>query len=39
MVDDMSIGDVAEKAGIPASAIRYYERAGLLPRPSRAGSA
>lgn len=37
MVDDMSIGDVAEKAGIPASAIRYYESAGLLPKPSRAG--
>ena len=30
-MDDMSIGDVAEKAGIPASAIRYYERTGLLP--------
>jgi MerR family redox-sensitive transcriptional activator SoxR len=31
----MSIGDVAAKAGIRASAIRYYERKGVLPLPSR----
>jgi MerR family redox-sensitive transcriptional activator SoxR len=30
-----SIGDVAGKAGIRASAIRYYERKGVLPSPSR----
>ena len=33
----MTIGEVAEKAGINASAIRYYERAGLLPEPGRVG--
>jgi MerR family redox-sensitive transcriptional activator SoxR len=31
----MTIGDVACKAGIRASAIRYYERTGVLPRPAR----
>src|SRR5215510_983261 len=30
-----SIGDVARRAGLRASAIRYYESAGLLPRPAR----
>lgn len=32
----MSIGEVAERAGIKASAIRFYEKAGLLPKPTRA---
>jgi MerR family redox-sensitive transcriptional activator SoxR len=27
----MAIGEVAERAGLRTSAIRYYERAGLLP--------
>ena len=31
----MSIGDVASKAGIRASAIRYYERSGVLPPAAR----
>jgi DNA-binding transcriptional MerR regulator len=31
----MTIGDVARQAGVRASAIRYYESAGLLPRPTR----
>jgi MerR family redox-sensitive transcriptional activator SoxR len=31
----MRIGDLAKRAGIAASAIRYYEAAGILPRPSR----
>lgn len=30
-----SIGQVAERAGIAASAIRYYEAEGLLPRAER----
>jgi MerR family redox-sensitive transcriptional activator SoxR len=30
-----SIGEVAERTGVPASAIRYYETAGILPKPSR----
>jgi len=31
----MTIGEAARRAGIQASAIRYYERVGLLPRPVR----
>jgi len=31
----MTIGQVARKAGVAQSAIRYYEAAGLLPPPSR----
>lgn len=33
----LSIGDVSARAGLRASAIRYYERLGLLPEPERAG--
>jgi MerR family redox-sensitive transcriptional activator SoxR len=31
----MKIGEVARKAGIRASAIRFYEKAGVLPPASR----
>lgn len=31
------IGALAAKAGIEASAIRYYESLGLIPKPARAG--
>lgn len=31
----LSIGEVAEKAGVNVSAIRFYEREGLLPTPER----
>lgn len=31
----MRIGELARKSGIAASAVRYYERAGLLPRTAR----
>ena len=33
----MNIGEIAAQCGLRASAIRYYEQAGLLPRPPRAG--
>src|SRR4051812_26593402 len=33
----LSIGAVAEKAGVAISAIRYYERQGLLPEAERVG--
>jgi MerR family redox-sensitive transcriptional activator SoxR len=33
----MTIGEVAKQAGLRASAIRFYEQAGLLPKPVRAG--
>jgi len=29
------IGEVARRASVPASTIRYYERVGLLPAPER----
>ncbi|HXE58423.1 MAG TPA: MerR family transcriptional regulator [Gemmatimonadales bacterium] len=35
--DGLTIGEVARRAGIQASAIRYYERAGVLPPARRAG--
>jgi MerR family redox-sensitive transcriptional activator SoxR len=31
----MPIGQLARAAGLAPSAIRYYEKAGLLPRPAR----
>jgi MerR family redox-sensitive transcriptional activator SoxR len=31
----LAIGEVGRRAGLATSAIRYYERAGLLPRPMR----
>ena len=33
---ERSIGDIARKAGLQPSAIRYYERVGLLAAPPRA---
>jgi len=33
----MTIGDVAKRTRLRASAIRFYERAGLLPKPVRVG--
>ena len=34
-VKEMTIGEVASQAGTSASAIRYYEEIGLLPRHPR----
>ena len=31
----MRIGDVAQRAGVKTSLIRYYEEIGLLPEPER----
>src|SRR5260221_13158794 len=31
----MAIGEVAARAGVAPSALRYYERLGLLPAPLR----
>lgn len=33
----LSIGEVARRAGLNVSAIRFYEREGLLPESERAG--
>ena len=34
---ELTIGEVARRAGVATSSIRYYERIGLLPKPDRAG--
>jgi MerR family redox-sensitive transcriptional activator SoxR len=31
----MTIGELSRDTGIPASTIRYYEQAGVLPKPAR----
>jgi MerR family redox-sensitive transcriptional activator SoxR len=33
----MTIGRVAKESGLAASAIRFYEQAGVLPKPIRVG--
>src|SRR5260370_41554098 len=33
----ITIGEVARRAGLKASAIRYYEKIGLLPKTLRVG--
>lgn len=35
---DMKIGELAQKTGMPVETIRYYEKAGLLPKIGRTGS-
>lgn len=32
---ELSIGEIAGRAGVETSTLRYYERVGLLPRPER----
>ena len=34
-MEELAIGDVARRAGIRPSALRYYESIGLLPPPKR----
>jgi MerR family transcriptional regulator, redox-sensitive transcriptional activator SoxR len=34
-MEELTIGEVAERAGIRASAIRYYESVEILPAPQR----
>jgi DNA-binding transcriptional MerR regulator len=33
----LAIGELARRTGLATSALRYYERAGLLPAPERVG--
>jgi len=33
--EPLQIGQVAQKTGLSVDAIRFYEKAGLLPRPAR----
>ena len=35
-MDGLSIGEVSRQSGLAPSAIRYYERLGILPKPPRA---
>lgn len=34
-MENLSIGEVARRAGIQPSALRYYESIGLMPTPQR----
>jgi DNA-binding transcriptional MerR regulator len=34
-MQNLSIGQVAQKADVNIQTIRYYERIGLLPKPQR----
>ena len=34
----MTIGELSRKSGIPSQTLRFYEREGILPAPSRIGS-
>lgn len=34
-MEGLSIGEIARRAGVRPSAIRYYESVGLLPQPYR----
>jgi DNA-binding transcriptional MerR regulator len=38
MASRLTIGQVAKASGVSAKTIRYYERIGVLPAPSRAPS-
>ncbi|MEO8465912.1 MAG: heavy metal-responsive transcriptional regulator [Gammaproteobacteria bacterium] len=38
LANTMTIGRLAERAGVPIDTIRYYERNGLLPTPTRRAS-
>ncbi len=38
MPRSLKIGDVARRAGVTAKAIRFYERAGVLPPTARGGN-
>ncbi len=35
MAEEWTIGEVARRAGLRASAVRYYESTGILPAPRR----
>ncbi len=34
-MDGLKISEVAERAGVATSTVRYYERIGLVPSPAR----
>lgn len=38
MTRGLKIGELAQRAGVTAKAIRFYERRGILPPPARAAN-
>jgi DNA-binding transcriptional MerR regulator len=38
MQHDIKIGEFAERCGVSRDTVRFYERVGLLPKPSRSES-
>ncbi len=36
--EEMRIGEVANRSGVPIKTIRYYEEIGVLPEPRRSAS-
>lgn len=34
----LTIGEVADRSGVPATTLRYYESIGLVPEPRRSGN-
>ncbi|ORA20716.1 helix-turn-helix domain-containing protein [Mycobacterium arosiense] len=37
MAPSLTIGEVARRAGVAATTLRYYEQIGLVPEPARLG--
>src|SRR5712692_8058797 len=37
-MESLQIGQVSKRTGLSVDAIRFYEKAGLLPRPARTGA-
>ena len=37
-METLTIGQVAEQAGVNIETVRYYERQGLIPEPPRRAS-
>jgi MerR family transcriptional regulator, redox-sensitive transcriptional activator SoxR len=37
MTAGLTIGEIARKAGVAATTLRYYEQIGLVPAPARLG--
>ena len=35
MTGDLSIGELSRRAGVKVTTIRFYEGAGLMPKPPR----
>jgi MerR family redox-sensitive transcriptional activator SoxR len=35
VMEELTIGEVAEATGVPASTLRYYEKLGIIPPPQR----